>query len=226
MKENVQKIINQGDEKKDKENAKKEEYVALRQEILSRDAQYNEYRKNIPAITSAVLAFALTQKEPFICLLPIVIIIPMYLISENCLRGIYKIGAYLRVYYDSAGYCWEKRNMEFSTQLANFDSKGDYLKDKQYMELVSIFKRKHRRGFIFLNTVSIYFALVIICGVLCFYKVLTQGFVLKEFIIRSIIIVLVTLISLIIISANKVYGMETREAYKKIWEKIKSGEDL
>ena len=46
------------------------EFEALRQDILQKDAQYNGYRKEVLTITWTVLAFALSQAEPFVYLIP------------------------------------------------------------------------------------------------------------------------------------------------------------
>ena len=90
-----------------------EEYNALRAELLQRDNQFDNYRKIAYTATTAVLAFSLSQKEPLISLIPIVMIIPLYIISEDTIRGMSKIGAYIRVFYNDDGFCWEKRNMSY-----------------------------------------------------------------------------------------------------------------
>ena len=191
-----------------------EEYNALRQEIMQKDGQFNDYRKSAYAVTTAVLAFSLTQSEPFISLVPILIIIPLYIISEDSLRAMSKIGAYIRVYYNDYGFNWERRNMK-------------------YCELLNEENKKKRKREVFSNNAMIYLALTLICGALSVYKTYIQysysvtqqpvfaDLYFHEALIRSIIIIIIVVTSILIIYKKKVYMDDERELYKDRWEEIK-----
>ena len=197
-----------------------EEYNALRQEILQKDVQFNDYRKGAYAVTTAVLAFSLTQTEPFISLLPIIIIIPLYIISEDGLRAMSKIGAYIRVFYDDKGFFWERRNMSYCERI----------------------RGKARRKEVFNNNAMIYFALILICGACTLYQTYVeyqiftiqhQPFVAylslyrtaqyKAFVRIGVVIGLI-IISIRILLVKKVYMDDERKKFQILWEQIRDNE--
>ena len=199
-----------------------EEYNALREEILLKDTQFNEHRKYAYTVTTAVLAFSLTQTEPFICLLPILMIIPLFLLSQDNLRAMSKLGAYLRTFYTDEGMLWEKRNMVYHESIQG----------------------KARRKSVFWEDASIYIVLVFICGALSIYKtyaeyefvVLThQPMNLHQLLIlnaqnkawvRVFIILIVIIVSIWVIQKGKVYMDDERKVYIAYWEKIREEETI
>lgn len=88
---------------------KSEEYLMLRDEILH-CMQIVDNSRNILYVTvSAILAFAFTQAEPLIFILPFIVIIPIYLVTLDYMSSLYKIGTYLVVFCDNESFKWEKR---------------------------------------------------------------------------------------------------------------------
>ena len=184
-----------------------EEYNSLREEIMLKDTQFHDYRKSAYTVTTAVLAFSLTQEEPFICLLPIFMIVPLYFLSQEGLRAMSKIGAYLRVFYTDEGMLWEKRNMDF------FDS----------------IQGKPRKKDDFLGDALIYIVQIIICILLSVYKTvveyesfvllhqptgLYQALILKaqhKAEARVVIIFIVMVISITIVKRKKTYVYDERK---------------
>ena len=198
----------------------REEYNALRQELLQKDTQFNDYRKSAYAVTTAVLAFSLTQGEPFISLLPIIIIVPLYIISEDGLRAMSKIGAYIRVFYNDKGFYWERRNMSYCERI----------------------RGKERKKEVFANNAMIYLALIFICGVCSLYQTYAEYSLFaiqhqppiihaslyhlaqNKVCVRIVVILVVVFISVGIIFKKKVYMDDERKIYQSIWEDIRNTE--
>lgn len=185
--------------------ARVEEYNSLRQEIIHKDVQFHDYKRNAFNVTAAILAFSLTNCEPFICLIPIGIIIPLYLLSQDSLRVMLKLGAYLRVYYDEEGFSWERRNMLFSWKI---------------MDEENIRKRNR-----LIYDESMFLFLVLMCGFLSAYKSLENQYTSSELAFHIIIIVVVVLISFFIISKQEVHTTLLREHYIELWEDVRSSEE-
>ena len=79
------------------------EFNTLRQEIMQDRTFIKDYRSLAFSSTIAVLAFSFSDfasKEPFICLLPILIAIPLSLLCNKCYKSIAKLAAYLYVFYE------------------------------------------------------------------------------------------------------------------------------
>ena len=168
--------------------------------------QFHDYKRNAYAVTAAVLAFSLTDREPFICLMPLAIIIPLYLLCQDSLRNMLKIGAYIRVYYDEEGFSWERRNMMFSRMFMDEENKN---------------KRKKSRIFYY---ESIFSFLILLCGILTIYKSFINQYSSAELAFRIVIIVCIVFVSLFIISSQEIHTTLTREQYKEIWEAVRSSE--
>lgn len=90
------------------------EYEFLRNEMLSR---YNFIQSNMSmmyAAVGAVLAFALgtENKEYFVCLMPLFIIVSLFLHSQRRHKSIASLGAYLYVFHEGEGenFMWERRH--------------------------------------------------------------------------------------------------------------------
>ena len=179
-----------------------EEYNALRQEILQKDLQYNDYRKNACTITTAILAVSLLQREPLICLVPIAVILTYYWMSEEGLRAELKMGAYLYVFYGEDGFNWEKRNMKLGEMTNSKQSKIEA----------------------FIGNNAIYIMLIIFCGLLALYISFRAHFPIWSLVWRIAVIVGVLAISILIMIKNKVYTYATRNEYIDSWSRIKRGD--
>ena len=92
---------------------KAQEYGYLKQEILDSIGYTKQYRSILYTVTAAILTFAFTQNEPIIFLLPIVVIIPTYILQA---RSTLRIGAYIMVFMEKDEPGWE-------TRLAEYDAK-------------------------------------------------------------------------------------------------------
>ncbi len=190
-----------------------EEYNSLRQEILQRDAKYNEYLQIACAVTTAVLTFALGQKEPMVCIVPIVMIVPLYRLGLEQLNQELKIGMYLYVFYSDEGLLWEKRHKTY------------YRVEKNIIEEN---KTKGRNG----TTIErdpnhwLYIVLILICALLSFYKMFDVGYSANGLTVRLFIVVLVTTMSiLLVLIFRKKYSYGRGKLFIEIWEQIKKEEN-
>lgn len=99
---------------------KNAEYEMLRAEILQDLQNYQNVRNMMYLITSTILGFALGSetKSSYLFLLPLIVILPSFLVSVDYLRGVTKISAYLQVFHESSTdsvYHWERRQDRWAT---------------------------------------------------------------------------------------------------------------
>ncbi|MBQ6539444.1 MAG: hypothetical protein IJL71_00255 [Oscillospiraceae bacterium] len=173
-----------------------EEYKTLRQEMLLRMENRRNYNIVLYTVTAALLTFALNANEAMICLVPIIIIVPLFLMSEKQRRDICKQGAYLIVFFDDI-VKWERRNHEFEVE------------------------NKSKRDFF---TVFIYYSVVLICSLASFYKCQIQECTDVERKVRYLIIATVLIVSMIIMGINSLNFTKERQKYIELWEKRKQKE--
>lgn len=91
----------------------KDEYLMLREEILHLDTVVNNTINFFYAFMATYLAFALTRYDTVFILLSYIIMIPAYLIILSKMKGMSKIGAYLKVFYEGQEFNWETRNLKY-----------------------------------------------------------------------------------------------------------------
>ena len=85
------------------------EYESLRQEILDNINTIVQYNILLYTSVIAVLAFAFEKESPFLCLLPYVAIIPIYLLVEERRRTNDFIASYMIVFLEGTDHNWETR---------------------------------------------------------------------------------------------------------------------
>lgn len=89
------------------------EYEALRREI-EKLSEFEHSLYNILYVgVTAILAWSINTNKAFVCLLAYCIIFPSFYVMLSYNAGIFRIGAYIYVYYDE--YFWEKRLHEINT---------------------------------------------------------------------------------------------------------------
>lgn len=174
---------------------KSQEYGYLKQEILDSIGYTKQYRSILYTVTAAILTFAFTQKEPIIFLLPIVVIIPTYLLQAGQTSSTLRIGAYIMVFIETDEPGWE-------TRLAKYDEK---------------FSPEN-------PSVSPHIFISVCCFCLCIFNLDYSNFLSKETIIRLIVAIIYLIVCVIILSVKKVdYGKEKKK-YIDEWKEIKGEE--
>ncbi len=177
----------------------KEEYQFLREEIIYDTTAVQNYRNLMYTIVAAIYAFAFTQSEPLIFLIPISVILPIFKICMGRRSSMCKIGAYLLVFLeaDDSVFNWE-------TRLHKYDN---------------VYSKDIKKSIISPYTVS-----VLVSVALCIIRIDFKYFSSPENIIRLGICAVVGIVSLIIISKGQVNYIEVKEKYIKQWEYIKEQE--
>ena len=183
-----------------------EEYNALRQEILLNYTHIKDYRNLAYTVSVATLAFSYTDSvssEPFIGLLPIMVIIPLFLATERSYLAISKMGSYIRVFYYKDGFRWENRGPRFHKSLGHYR------------------KRKNKNYF---SQEVFFIDIIVMCCIITMYRVYTASFSRNETIVRIIIVILILIGAIIFILSIRKLTYQQRGEYEKTWESIKKME--
>ncbi len=101
------------------------EYEMLRAEILQYLGEYQEVRNMMYVVTAALFGFGvyeghMSDVAPAIFLLPLIVILPTYIIALDYWRGVEKAATYLQVFYEEeedAVYHWETRTHKLRIKL-------------------------------------------------------------------------------------------------------------
>lgn len=92
----------------------KDEYLMLREEILHLDTMTNNTINFFYVFIATYMIFALNQDDTIFILISYIVIIPAYLIVISKVQGMYKIGAYLKVFHEGGNFNWESRRIMYT----------------------------------------------------------------------------------------------------------------
>jgi len=153
-------------------------------------------------VSAAMIAFVFTQGiiNPFFFLVPFIIIIPMYYVTTKYAKGIFRIAAYIIVFYES------DNDIKWQTRLFNFRAT---VKDT--------FRRRY------FNYDSLPYLLIsAICLILYFHSLIAiQG--VHIFLVEIVIGVLVLMI-VAFITLKQESPLMMKQKYVDEWKKIKEME--
>lgn len=104
----------------EKQNNKKtlnsdKEYLMLREEILQYLEEYQTVRNMMYLVTITTLGFCFgkgTSVSPYLFLLPLIVILPSYVIATDYRKCVIRAASYLRVFYEeeeNSNFHWETR---------------------------------------------------------------------------------------------------------------------
>jgi hypothetical protein len=92
----------------------KDEYLMLRQEILTSMRVVKDYRNWLYTIVIAVIAFVFERENSWLFLLPFIAIIPLYNLAMHQVDSVLRIGAYVYVFLEpSLDIKWETNLYEY-----------------------------------------------------------------------------------------------------------------
>lgn len=103
-----------GKKRQNKSNDK--EYLMMRQEILQYLGEYQAVRNMMYLVTATTMGFAFSQgtlKMPFLFLIPLMVILPSYIIATDYWKCVTKASTYLIVFYEQekdSAFHWESRS--------------------------------------------------------------------------------------------------------------------
>ena len=80
------------------------EYEILAEKIKDRDQEIVQYNSLLYTATAALLAFTFENDNPLLCLLPYLIIVPVYLLIQQKRESQHRISAYMIVFLEGTDY--------------------------------------------------------------------------------------------------------------------------
>lgn len=86
-----------------------EEYKMLREEIQNQGNKIHNMRNWLYTSFAAILAIAVSQNKLALWFIPYVIIIPMYILSLEYEKNMYRAAAYIKVFLEDGNEGWETR---------------------------------------------------------------------------------------------------------------------
>lgn len=147
-------------------NPKDREYEALRREI-EKLSEFEHSLYNILYVgVTAILAWGLNTNKAFVCLLAYCIIFPSFYVMLSYNAGIFRIGAYIYVYYDE--YFWEKRLHKINT-------------DKKYHK--QRYALSYRTPFIFASIMSTILSVIITIQTYDLYSIAYIAMIILSFLL-------------------------------------------
>lgn len=111
-----------------------EEYKLIRAEILQYTEEYQSVRNMMYAATGAILGLnSSVWENPYLFLLPLVVILPSYILLYNYWEAVGKASTYIRIFLEKepvseeapdklgvrSDYCWEGRHYRFSKRFCS-----------------------------------------------------------------------------------------------------------
>jgi len=184
---------------------REKEFEILYNSIAKSENLIQNARSILYTAVSAIWMFVLTQGagNPFYYLVPLIIILPMYHLSSIYVKGIFRIAAYLIVFYE------RDSDIQWQTRLLGFRK---------------TVKDNFRARYINYDSIP-YLGISLICLAPYFYNLAEIGFTFSyEYIFKFMLgIAIVILIVLITRKQKATFNMV--EYYIKEWETIRDAEE-
>lgn len=89
-----------------------QEYMMLREEIVKLEEIINHTVTFFYAFIAGFLMFVVKQEDTILVLLSYIVLLPAYIMVLSKYEGIFRIGAYLKVYHEGEIFNWETRTMK------------------------------------------------------------------------------------------------------------------
>lgn len=185
------------------------EYELLRQEILNNIQDIVQYNTLLYTVTVAVLAFAFEKESPFLCLLPYVAIIPIYLCVEGYLVANSRIASYMIVFLEGTDHNWETRLYKESL----LDKRQQDPNMAQRISMLGIPERMP------------HFFVAFICSACTIYKVIIKSTTAFEKWASIIFVFFITSMTAIMMVQKSKRNVEVKRSYMKRWQAVKAEEE-
>lgn len=177
-----------------------DEYIVLRDEMNQYYQNIANYNIALYTASSVIFAFALGQKDYYYCLIPLLVIVPLYLLCENEHKKACKLGAYLYVFSEGKDFNWERRHHIFDRTRVE---KG----------------KKPRRS---IDEILSY---IMFCAISCLSSIIKIYYIKTLHWVHYCLPIVAFLISLIIIIRNEVQYNSLRQFYIERWFNQMNEED-
>lgn len=176
------------------------EYECLREEILKDYEGIRQYECVMYTVVVAVLAFAIESGHYILCMIPYIIIMPIFHIVMGTKQGISKAATYMIVFLEGNDYHWETLHKKYDEKY--IAKKNDSLK---------------------WQTHSQYYLLSSVCSLLTmFMLIINNSYSTNYKISVSLGVTAFTLIMFRIIYKNTFIYETTKPLMIDNWEKIKA----
>ena len=182
------------------------EYELLRQEILTNSQIIAQYNIMLYTVTAAVLAFAFEKENPFLYLIPYVVIIPIYLLNEWKRRSNCNIASYMIVFLEGNDHLWETR-----------------VYDRTSLET----QQTAVRQILSLNIPERmpYLIIACICSISTIFKMLVSNIANIEKYTSIILVLLFTILMIAIMIRNTDHDAQVKAACIEKWQAVKAAEE-
>lgn len=175
------------------------EYEILRAEMMENYTEINNCRSVLYAAVATILTFAVQSDNYLMCLIPYLVIVPLFFLCESKHSKICWIGAYLYVYLEGDNFNWENRHHKYDARYPK-DSKREW------------------------QATLMYYIVSSTCSALSIYKIFCSEFTVFGQWVRAIIVFVLTLTIIIIMKKTTVQYVITRGAMIKQWKRLKDKE--
>ena len=175
---------------------------------INRVAQYNSI---LYATAAAIMVVALDKDNFIFCLIPYVVIFPLYILAESDKKGQCNLAAYLAVFYEGQEYHWEIRHYKYAERSKTIAS------NNKKSPLKRVLKKVAPR--------LDYFSMNLVCSFAAIYKIVCgeASYSIKWLQAISVIVLTATIITIMAINATD-YVIEHNKAIKQ-WKAIKAAEE-
>lgn len=169
------------------------EYELLRNEMMESYRAITQYNTVLYTATATILALVLQRDEYLLCLIPYIVIIPLFLLCESKRNGICRIAAYMNVFLEGDEFNWERRHHLFDQ------------------------KKTRSRG-----SLHPYYFLMLTCTGFSIYKIICGEYSCTAMCIRIVAVLTLLIISLIVMKSKTVNYTKTRDELINDWREIKA----
>lgn len=154
----------------------KSEYELLREEILFYIDKHQTVRNMMYVTTGTLLGLVSDTKNAFLYLLPLIVIIPSFITSQDYLDNIHRASTYLKVFYEDSKdsiYHWETRLRKFSDTEKNWQKIHRLPYVTSAMACIALYWFNDKRSIWFKTILAI--ICLAICGII-FWKSGLDGY--------------------------------------------------
>ena len=184
------------------------EYEMLRQEILDNSQIIAQYNALLYTVTVAILAFSFEKESPFLCLVPYVAIIPIYLLAEEQRKTTARIASYMIVFLEANNneHQWETRLYK----------KTITRESESVLRHIFNLNRPSKIPYLFVSFV---------CSICAICKAIISNSTNSEKCLLVILILIPTVFTTVIMARNAKRYAHMKRSYIKQWQAIKDAEE-
>ena len=183
------------------------EYELLRAEIIESFNMIVSYENILYTVVAAILVFSLESGNYLLCLVPYIVIVPMFFIVMSKKIGICKISTYMFVFLEGEQYHWERRQCQYDPIDSNETTLQNHLFHYPW--------KTHLQ----------YYLTASACSAVAIYEIYCSDFDYTGKWVRSIVVASLTLFVLVLINMNTFIWSEQKRDMISRWTAVKEAEE-